>query len=272
MTDEPAQDLLRHYLEVREAERLLAGPGQLERVRTLELIERYLQKPPAKILDVGGGPGIYAAWLAARGYEVDLIDPVPSHVEEAQQLFAIRGVPGEAHIGDARSLDSRDESCDVVLLLGPLYHLTDHSDRIRALGEARRVIRPSGLIFVAAISRFAALLDGFSRNLIRDPEFVSILDRDLRDGQHRNPTGNPAYFTTAFFHKPDELIEEIREARLEVETLVGVEGPFWCMANFDEIWGAEQSQQLLLDMLRRVETESSLLGASAHWLAVARRP
>ena len=241
----------------------------LERVRTQHIISRYLRPPPGRILDVGGGPGTHALWLLQQGYEVHLVDPVPTHVEQAAGRFQEYAPRAVALVGDARHLNAEDASCDCVLLLGPLYHLTDRADRIRALAETRRVLRPGTPAFVAAISRFASLLDGFSRNLIRDPYFVSILDRDLTDGQHRN-RADLDYFTTAFFHRPEEFTEEIRESGLELESLLAVEGPFWCMNGFAELWANPQSQRFMLDMLARVEAEPSLLGASAHWLAVVR--
>jgi SAM-dependent methyltransferase len=211
-------------------------------------------------------------WLLEQGCAVDLVDPVARHVDQATQKFAEHGLPGSARVGDARSLAFEDESYDAILLLGPLYHLTDRKDRIHALTEASRVLRPGGWLFIAAISRFASLLDGFSRQLIRDEEFVGIMLRDLQDGQHRNPGGHPDYFTTAFFHSPSELLQEVAEANLELDGLLGVEGPFWALANFDDLWNDPAARELMVQTLRQIEREPSLLGASAHWLAVARRP
>jgi SAM-dependent methyltransferase len=220
------------------------------------------------VLDVGGGPGSYVLWLSRRGYVVDLIDPVPKHVAAAADLFAAERLPGGARIGDARSLDADSGSYDGVLCLGPLYHLTDRRDRVTALAEVNRVLRPGGVGLVAAISRFASLLDGLSRGLVRDPHFVSILERDLAQGQHRNPTSNADYFTTAFFHRPEEMAAEIGEAGLRLEALLAVEGPLWFMNGFVDLWADPSTRRLMLELLRRVESEPSMLGASAHWLAV----
>ena len=99
--------------------------------------------------------------------------------------------------------------------MGPLYHLPDAADRVAALREAARVLAPAGLVAVAAISRYASALDGLARGLGADEAFVRIRDRDLRDGQHRNDTGRPDYFTTAYFHRPDDLREELEAAGFE---------------------------------------------------------
>lgn len=270
--DADLQDVLAHYSQVQEAKRLFQGSSQLERIRTEEVLSRRLPPPPARILDVGGGPGVYASWLVAQGYEVDLVDPVPIHVEQARQKFDEQGAArGKAHLGDARQLEFAAETADAVLFLGPLYHLTEKTDRLKALREVWRVLRPGGVVFAAAISRFASLLDGFFRGLIDDPEFVAILKQDLRDGQHRNRTQNLSYFTTAFFHHPDEMRSEIEEAELEIEHLIAVEGPFWCLQNFEQVWDNVRARERMLECLRRVEADRALLGASAHLMAIARK-
>jgi ubiquinone/menaquinone biosynthesis C-methylase UbiE len=259
-------DIILHYQKVAEQSRLAEGVGPLELARTQEVIRRYLPKPPSTILDIGGGPGIYASWLTDLGCTVHLVDPVPGHVEQAR-LLAVAG----ASIGDARSLAFANEFADVVLLLGPLYHLTERADRIRALAESWRVLRPGGTLFAAAISRFASLLDGLFRGLIDAPAFCAIVDRDLREGQHRNPTGNPAYFTTAFFHRAEELAVEVREAGFSLTDIVAVEGPGWLVADFENRWGDARRRQQLLDLIRQVEHEPAMLAISHHVLAVARK-
>jgi len=179
---------------------------------------------------------------------------------------------GQAHSGDARRLEFEDASRAAVLLLGPLYHLPRRADRDRSLSEAYRVLRPGGILFTAALSRFASLLDGFSRGLVRDPQFVALLEADLAHGEHRNPTPNPAYFTTAYLHRPEDLRSELAEAGFDVLELIGIEGPFWCLPDFDGLWQDAATRALMLAVLRNVEAEPSLLGSSAHLLAIGRKP
>ncbi len=224
-------------------------------------------------MDVGGGTGIYSFWLSRQGYEVHLVDPVSAHIDQAQK--EAKKHPeyplARMRVGDAFGLDQPESSLDVVLLLGPLYHLTEKKDRLRALEEARRVLRPGGWLFAAAISRFASVLDGLFRGYLDDPEFVRIVDRDLENGQHRNPTNNLLYFTTSFFHRPDEFFQEIKESGLSVEKMLAVEGVGWLLQNFEERWQDPDKQAQLLDVLRRLEEEPCFLGASAHLMAVARK-
>jgi ubiquinone/menaquinone biosynthesis C-methylase UbiE len=261
VTDE---EILGHYGQGVELGRLAGGTSRIEFARTKELLERFLPAPPASVLDVGGGPGAYAAWLAERGYSVHLVDPVALHVEQAQARGGFT-----AALGDARALDEADASVDAVLILGPLYHLTERADRVRALGETKRVVRPGGVVAAAAISRFASLFDGLAQGYLADSTFRGIVERDLADGQHRNPDGRVEWFTTSFFHHPDELRDEIAAAGLELDGVYGVEGPGWLLP---ERWEDPAGRENVLFAARAIEDEPALSGLSAHLLAVARRP
>lgn len=263
------EEAFAHYCEGVELTRLTRGAGVLEFVRTQELLGRYLPKSPAVILDVGGGPGAYARWLADLGYDVHLLDPVPLHVSQATDSTRLRSRPlASAVVGDARALPFDSESADAVLLLGPLYHITERAQRLAAWREAFRVLRSQGRVFAVGISRFASALDGLRSGHIGDTAFVSIYQRDLQDGQHRNPTNHPGYFTTAYFHQPSELCDEMRESGFYYEATFGVEGPAWLLQDFTEQWADSSRRERLLEAVRSVEREPSLLGASVHLLAV----
>lgn len=270
----PPDDVLRYYSLGLEKGRLDEVYFPLERARTQELVLRHLPPPPRVVLDVGGAAGAYAFWLAERGYEVHLVDPVPLHVEQALETSRAleTGRIASARVGDARRLEFADGSADAVLLLGPLYHLPEVEDRRLCLREAHRALKPGGWLFAAAISRFASLLDGLRGLVFEDDAFARIVERDLTDGQHRNDTGNPLYFTTAFFHEPAELTREIEEAGFRLAGLFAVEGPGALLPDFRARWDDAAARERLLGLLRRVEREPALLGASPHLLAVGRRP
>jgi SAM-dependent methyltransferase len=264
---------IRHYYDLGlEAARLTTGTSPLEMIRTQNAILRRSIPFAAQILDIGGGPGLYAFWLASLGHHVHLIDVIPLHIEQAIEFSKQQRILlSSARVGDARNLDVPGSSMDAALLLGPLYHLTERAERLQALREVRRVLRPGGVLFAAAISRFASLLDGLFRRLVDDPRFIPILDRDLREGQHRNPTDQPDYFTTAFFHRPEELKTEIEEVGFVVEKMIGLEGPGWLLPDFEERWKDERFRNQLLNYLQLIEEEPSMIGISAHLLAVATR-
>ena len=262
-----------HYRTGYERSRLFPdGKPSLEFVRSMELLDRLLPPPPARLLDVGGGPGTYAAPLARRGYRVHLVDPVELHVQQARQAVGSDlAAAFTAAAGDARRLSEPDRSQDAVLLFGPLYHLTDQADRQQALSQARRVLQPGGRLLVMAVSRFASLLDGLYRGWLDDPQFRPIVGQDLIDGQHRNPepVGRPEFFTTAYFHTPDGLAEEIEQAGFSRPALYGVEGPGWPLR---QEWADPQRREQILFAARSVETEPSLIGFSSHLIAAATRP
>jgi ubiquinone/menaquinone biosynthesis C-methylase UbiE len=267
------EDIAAFYARGLERDRLARGDGALEFARTTMLLDRYLPGPGSDVIDVGGGPGRYALWLAERGYRVHLVDPVPLHIEQARSASASQPGNGlaSAEIGDARELRFPDESADAVLLLGPLYHLPDRGDRVRALAEARRVCRPGGVVIAAAISRFASAIDGLRGGYLTDPTFAGIVAADLHDGRHRNPTAHPAYFTTAYFHRPEELAAECAAAGLTHDETLAVEGVGWLLPDLDH-WLADDARRgVLLGALAQLEAEPALMGASAHLLCVASR-
>jgi SAM-dependent methyltransferase len=265
--------ILEYYEHAPEETRLTQGPFQLEDARTRELIQRFAPPPPGLVVDIGGAAGAYAFWLADAGYSVHLLDLVPRLVEEARRRSKATARPlASCRVADARALDMASGCADVVLLLGPLYHLTDAQDRARALEEAARLLKPRGRLFAAAISRWASALDGLARDLLKDPRFAEIVEQDLRSGQHRNPTDRMDYFTTAYFHHPDELAAEVGATGLAVQGVYGLEGPAWMLPDVAARLADPGRRERLMRVLRMLESERFVLGASAHLLAVAGRP
>jgi ubiquinone/menaquinone biosynthesis C-methylase UbiE len=259
-----AEDILAYYLQGAEQTRLSSGAGLLEYLRTRELLARYLPQPPVVILDAGGGAGVYALLLATQGYEVHLIDPVPLHIEQATKASQEQAAPLQTiEVGDARRLRWPEASFDAVLLLGPLYHLPEREDRLTALREAHRVLRPGGVIFAAAISRFTSTLEALRWNLLSQPDFKARLDRALSQGQRQNPT--------AYTHLPEELRQEIEEAGFSLEAFITVEGPGWLISDLDEQLADPNGRDDLLGLLRTIEGEASLVGVSPHILGIGRR-
>jgi ubiquinone/menaquinone biosynthesis C-methylase UbiE len=243
-------------------------------VRTQEIILRYLERPPAVVLDVGGAAGRYACWLAQEGYQVHLVDPVPLHIQQAKAASAAQPETpiASCRLGDARQLAFESNSTDAVLLMGPLYHLVDARDRRQALKEAYRVLKTGGIIFAIGISRFASTIDGLTSGYFLDLPFREIMRRDLEDGQHRNPTGNPAYFTDTFFHHPDELQAEVVGAEFKLQALLAVEGISYMMRDLDRNWAVESHREFLLELIAKTEQEPTLIGASPHLMCVAMKP
>ncbi|MER5636792.1 class I SAM-dependent methyltransferase [Kitasatospora sp. NPDC002227] len=264
MTSQPAIDpaLLAYYDLGREQSRLHHGHDRLEYWRTQDVLRRLLGPAPLRVLDVGGGAGAHAEWLAADGHRVDLLDPVPLHVAQAAELPGVT-----ARLGDARALDVPDAAYDAVLLLGPLYHLPDRADRIRALAEARRAVRPGGLVVAATINRYASLHDHLRRGGYFDPRTRGQIDATTESGLLG---AAPSGFTTAYFHRPAEVPGEFHDAGLTTTGQYGLEGAAWLLGSVNDHLDDPGRRRIVLDALRRTEAEPSLLGVSGHLLTAAR--
>jgi ubiquinone/menaquinone biosynthesis C-methylase UbiE len=203
---------------------------------------------------------------------VHLLDPAELHVHQAKDASRTSRRPlASVQQGDARRLPFPDDSVDAVLLLGPLYHLTPREDRLRALCEATRVLRVGGLVIAAAISRWASALDGFVNGFLREPEFAAIVADDLASGVHRNPARRPGWFTTAYFHRPEELRDEVRAAGLDTDGPVAVEGIASVTPSLDALLDDPATRCRVLDVVRSTEREPALLGVSSHLLVAGRK-
>lgn len=258
------EEILAYYAQGKEDGRLRQGSERLEFWRTQDVLRRLLPTAPAKLLDVGGGSGIHAEWLARDGYEVHLVDPVPLHVEQAGRLPGV-----DARAGDARELPAEDASYDVVLLLGPLYHLPERADRVRALSEARRVVRPGGLVVAVTINRFAGLHDLLKHELYFTAPHRARVDRETEEGRHDSEDGG--LFTTAYFAQPHEAPEEFADAALTVEGQYGLEGVAWLMGGIEAWLDDPDRREAVLTATRHIESEPTLLGTSGHLLTAGRR-
>jgi SAM-dependent methyltransferase len=260
------------YYELgKEADRLgEGGPGRLEFERTSEIVLRALPPAPAVVADVGGGPGRYAFWLADLGYRVVHRDLVPLHVEQVTGASATGSAGVESAVGDARDLDLADASADAVLLLGPLYHL-DRADRIRALREAGRIVRPGGPVFGAVITRWAARLDGVLAHRLynTEPKMEQMVEEVERTGVLQ-PLSAGSF--CGFTHRPEELRAEVAAAGLEVADLVCVEGAAIMLADLAERAADPEDWRIVLDSARALERVPELLGVGPHLIVTARRP
>ena len=266
-------EILAYYGHGLERDRLAAGRQRIEFLRIRDLLERFLPPAPATVVDVGGGAGVYAIPLASAGYQVQLIDPVPLHVEQAEAAARQAGIAlASISAGDARDLPMADDSADAVLLLGPLYHLTSREDRVTALREARRVLRPGGIAVAKALSRFYPVFEELAGGTPASLEVLDDTARFLADGQYRNPGADPAHFTTSYFHRPEELAEEIADAGLELRQLVAASGSVKLLPRLSELLDLPAARDHLLSVLRLLEAEPSLLGMSQNFVAIAQAP
>ena len=258
------------YSNGAEKNRLELDIFKLEGIRTKEIISRFLTKPALNILDVGGGAGYYSFWLSSLGHNVSLVDLSPENIALADEHAKQHQLYLKAcETGDVTNLNFAEEQFDIVLLLGPLYHLTEEEERIQSLREVKRVLKTGGILLAAVISRYASLIDGLKRNLINDDQFEKILINDLQTGIHLNETGNPEYFTSAFFHTPFQIKNEIIKSDLKFDRLIGIESVGWIIDDFNERSKDERYMNKIKAIVNLVESNEDLISMSPHIMAVA---
>lgn len=264
------QAIIDHYAAYDEAQRLSHDIGPLELARTHELLAQYLPPAPAVVLDVGGATGVYSFWLAGLGYSVHLVDIVPRHIEQAREASQALGSPQLAGmcVGDARALDFPADFADAVLMHGPLYHLPDRADRLRALAEARRVLRPGGVLLAFAITRYAGLIYGLTQGHVFDPAYHAMIRNEVQTGRRENPPPWAFTFPQAYFHHPDELRAEITESDMTHEATLGILGPAWLVPDLDASWQDPAQREVILDIARLTEREPVL---GPRLLAIGRK-
>ena len=255
-----------------EKDRLEQELFKLEGIRTKEIIGRFLSQEPMNIADIGGAAGFYSFWLQSIGHAVSLVDLSPKNIELANAYAQKKGIKlSRCETGDATNLELDSDQFDLVLLMGPLYHLTEKEERVKALSEAKRILKPGGYVLSAVISRYASLFDGFKRGLVVDDKFEKLLADDLKTGIHLNKTGNPEYFTTAYFHSPQEIKNEAGESGLHFEKLIGVESFGWIIDDFAKKSGDAKYMKTLNKFIQIVESSDDLIAMSQHIICVGRK-
>ena len=256
VADPDPSALLDFYAGSDESRRLTYREGRVEFLRTQSLLRGAIPTG-SRILDVGGANGAHAAWLVDDKHRVEIVDIVPSHVERAVANGFV------AQLGDARSLPYDDATFDVVLLLGPLYHLIEAADRATALSEARRVLRDGGLLAAAGISRIAVALDYLRKHRL-DEQAVVMTSRIMANGHDDTGFGAGVFY----FHLTEELEREVTSAGFRDIHVRGVEGPAWPLVDPmcppDDPLIAQVAA--IADM---ADADGSVVGASAHLLALA---
>jgi ubiquinone/menaquinone biosynthesis C-methylase UbiE len=235
---------------------------------SLQALREFLPPAPATLIDIGGGPGRYALTLAEQGYTVTLVDLSPANLALAQQKDAEAASHLQA-ILQANALDLSSfpaESFDAALLMGPLYHLLEPAERLQALREAHRLLKPGGVLVAAFISRFAPLRDSSKAH----PEWLkdqpAAIEQLLTTGA---VSGFPG-FTDAYFAHPDEIVPLCQAAGFETLGRMGCEGVVagneqlinqLCAADFEQ-WA---------ELNYRISQDPAAIGASDHILYIGRK-
>lgn len=258
------------YAQTSEESRLELGLGPLEFERNKELIQRYLPKKGV-VIDVGGGPGVYSEWLVGLGHEVYLVDPVEKHIRQANKRSAKAKKPFKSILGESRKLDLRDNFADVVILHGPLYHLQLRADRVRSLAEAKRVLKPNGIVLGFAINHSASSIAGLLNGFIHAPGLYEMCKSELTTGIHNAPSGLPGILPSAYYHRPLQLRDELLEAGLTYLNTYAVEGMIWMDKNYFETRSDPEKKKAIMELLKITENDQALLSLSPHMMIAGRK-
>jgi len=263
-------DILDYYDSDPEREHVRLERHQLEYDLTWRYLDRWL--PPAgNILEIGAATGRYTLGLARKGYAVTAVDISQALLDKCRAILVEAGLGDKVTyaVADARDLTKvAGESFDAVLLMGPLYHLVDETDRLAALREAYQHLKPGSRIFSAFISRL-----GIMGELIRrTPEWIenqaevrSILALG-RDPEHQPKGGFRGYFAQV-----SEIAPLHEAAGFETILLAGVEPG---ISADDESYNCLEGERrcLWLDLLYEISNEPSIIGASRHLLYIGQKP
>jgi len=236
---------------------------------TKKYMDTYLKGTSLKILDIGGGPGRYSLYLAGKGHEVTLLDLSQKNIDVAIEKSREYGIELNGYIkGNALDLSSfHPEQFDVVLLMGPLYHLTKEEDRRKALDEALRLLKKGGLLIASFISNYAPMLEAFAfLDLPEGDDPVKELLHYLEDGENKDGNG----FTTAYFTSPEEAQGFMAEGSLKQLAFAGVETVLFCKER--ELLNLPQEQfDQFINFCFALSQDKNLLGATMHYLYIGEK-
>lgn len=261
-------DALRAYYDARgESEwHRLDNPyeGAIEQELHRRAFEELVPRE-ARVLDLGGGPGKWAIWLASRGNRVVLADLSPALLEIGRRKLAEAGVEAEAVLEvDARDLGRfSDDEFDVVLSLGPFYHLTAAADRETAAREAHRVLRPGGLLLATVMTRYSWLLGAL---LETGSSRLPAIRRALEDGIYHNEEAGR--FTEAYLHRPEEVVTFFEASGFETRRVMASQSFLYlAQEQVAELHERDaEAYEALLDLAYESATDPSILGISGHIL------
>lgn len=265
-----------------ERNRLRTGIGLIEFERTKEILLNQLPKPPAVIYDIGGAYGEYSWWLSSLGYEVHLFDLSETNIRMSEELE--NDYPnvhlGSAMVCDARSIPRPDKSADAILLMGPLYSITEFEERILAIKESYRLLKDDGVLFCAALTPYSVLIprittyraDDTKKDELDDPAVIAIIERALRDGCWVNPERKIANgLGNSHLHTAKALKDELLCGGFITSTVHGVMGGAWLAPNLNKLLEDDETRNVLMKTVRMLDTHEEIIGLSGHLLAVSKK-
>ncbi len=255
------ENLIKYYNKFNEDKRLTHRHGIVEFTTSIKYIEEYLSKMNnPKILDVGAGTGKYSIYLSNKGYSVTAVELVKHNL----MTLKSKKSSVKAYLGCATDLSMfNDDSFDMVLLFGPLYHLISKEDKIKALGEAKRVVKKEGYILISYyMNEYAIITHGFKENKILD----AIKNNEVDETFHVTPKETDLYSMVRL-----EDINELKDAlNLKRVKIISQDGPSDYIRPIINKMDDETFNIYLKYHLSICE-RPELLGASCHTLDILKK-
>ena len=254
--------LVDYYNTHDEDIRLISKHGRVEFLTTVKYIEQYL-KDGMKIIEIGAATGRYSHYFAQKGFEVDAVELIEHNIE----VFKTKTLPGEnVRIKQGNALDLSeypDNSYDITLLLGPMYHLYTFEEQKKALSEAIRITKPDGYIFVAYCMLEPSIIGQFKRN-----QMNKLIEMGLF-----NPKTLEAYFTPEGIFKlnnVDEIINLSESFAVERINLIATDG-YTCHMKEAVDQMDDETYELYLRYHFSTCERQDLIGMSHHTLDILRK-
>lgn len=257
-----------HYNKFFEEKRLDSRHGQVEFCLTMKYIKKELDelsaqgKSPSeiKIADIGAGTGRYAVPLSDEGYDVTAVEPVQHNLGVMKaKKSAVKCMKGNAL--KLKKLES--DSFDLVLLLGPMYHLFTFEDKAQALSEAKRICKPGGSIFVAYLmNEYGVLTYGFKERHILEVQKEGRLDEKFNCFSSEKDLYD--------YVRLEEINSLMENSGLKRKLLFTPDGP----ANYMRPFLNQLSDEEFLEFIRYVESiceRGELMGAAAHTVDILQK-
>jgi ubiquinone/menaquinone biosynthesis C-methylase UbiE len=261
--------LANYYQQYDEDARLgKSRTRELEFQMTIEALAPCLKRK-SRIADVGAGTGRYSFHFSRMGHAVTAVEPVPKHLDILEQRKReLSDDKIEILKGDARQLRSLgDRTFDLVLCLGPIYHLRKPADRAKCLSECRRIVKRNGHVAVAYINKHYAVSTYFKNRIDLGRKIISrIIAEDFRFTSNRD-----RFLDVSYFCSPTSMERQLTSAGFTIVDHLGLDGPFNLIEDKIEQMTRQQLAQFH-QYHRATCRDASILGYSNHGLVICQRP